>query len=234
MLQLCQVNEMGKTSKKTGGQAHALSKHRIVATAIEILDTRGEGALTFRVLSAQLSTGSGAIYWHVSNKQDLLSAATNHIVARTLAQIATNDAPEDVIRFICRKIFDMLDTHPWVGSQLSRNPGQHAVTLLLEQIGRQIEKLGVHDRDLFNASTAIVNFILGLAGQYAATMSPSHAGTARSASLERIAARWAALDQQLYPFVNSMAAYMSGHDDREQFLAGINLLLTGIKATHKT
>ena len=47
--------------------------------AIEILDAGGEAALTFRTLAARLETGSGAIYWHVANKDELLAAATDDL-----------------------------------------------------------------------------------------------------------------------------------------------------------
>jgi len=58
-------------------RADALSKERIVEAAIEILDASGERALTFRALAAHLATGSGAIYWHVADKNELLAAATD-------------------------------------------------------------------------------------------------------------------------------------------------------------
>ena len=45
---------------------------------------------------------------------------------------------------------------------------------------------------------------------------------------ERCAAQWAQLDPTKYPFVRQVAAQLPGHDDREQFLAGIDLILNGI------
>jgi len=36
------------------------------------------------------------------------------------------------------------------------------------------------------------------------------------------------LDPAAYPFVRQMAAQLAGHDDREQFLAGLDLILAGI------
>src|ERR1700761_2111728 len=63
----------------------ALSKARIVEAAIEILDRDGEGALTFRALAARLATGSGALYWHVANKGDLLAATTSDVITRVMA-----------------------------------------------------------------------------------------------------------------------------------------------------
>jgi hypothetical protein len=43
-----------------------------------------------------------------------------------------------------------------------------------------------------------------------------------------IAAQWAQLDPAEYPFVLQVATQLPEHDDREQFLAGIDLILAGI------
>src|SRR5580704_3246894 len=66
---------MATRAQRAERRADALSKERIVADAIEILDAGGESALTFRALAARLATGSGAIYWHVASKNELLMAA---------------------------------------------------------------------------------------------------------------------------------------------------------------
>jgi hypothetical protein len=42
------------------------------------------------------------------------------------------------------------------------------------------------------------------------------------------AERWAQLDPAEYPFARQVAAQLRVHDDREQFLAGIDLILAGI------
>lgn len=36
------------------------------------------------------------------------------------------------------------------------------------------------------------------------------------------------LDAADYPFVREIAAQLPGHDDREQFLAGVDFILVGI------
>jgi hypothetical protein len=48
--------------------------------------------------------------------------------------------------------------------------------------------------------------------------------------LEREAQRWAALDRQAFPFLTRVAADLAHHDDREQFLTGLDLLLDGLRA----
>ena len=75
-----------------------------------------------------------------------------------------------------------------------------------------------------------MNYVLGLAGQYAAGARLLAGVADRSAFLATIAARWAQLDPAEYPFVHQVATQLPGHDDREQFLAGIDLILAGIGA----
>ncbi|WP_369412102.1 TetR/AcrR family transcriptional regulator [Hephaestia mangrovi] len=212
----------------------ALSKEAIIAAAIEILDGQGEAALTFRALAARLATGSGAIYWHIADKQALLAAATDHIIAGIAVDEIVAKEPRQAIREFALGVFDAIDTHPWVGGQLSRDPWQHAVLRILEAVGGRVQALGVPADAQFNVATAIMSFILGLAGQYALGAGMCEGGIDRATALGEIAARWAQLDPANYPFVRLIAIQLPGHDDREQFLAGIDLLLAGIEPLRDT
>lgn len=209
-------------------RADALSKERIVDAAIEILDTDGERALTFRALTARLATGVGAIYWHVADKDELLAATTDAVVARALGAAVGGAAPREAVRVIALAVFDVIDSHPWVGAQLSQQPWQPAVVRIFERFGSQLHVMGVPERNRFYCASALLNYVSGLAGQYAAAARLAHE-TSRAAYLERIAAQWAQLDPEEYPFVRQVAPQLGGHDDREQFLAGIDLILAGIE-----
>ena len=209
----------------------ALSKERIVEAAIEILDTEGESALTFRALAARLATGSGAIYWHVANKNDLLAAATDDVVARVMIDVVGNAEPRDAIRAIALGVFDAIDAHPWVGAQLAREPWS-AMLQMFEGIGGQIQALGVPEGAQFDSASALANYILGVAGQNAAKARLLPRETDRSAFLATVAARWTQRDPADYPFVHQVATQLREHDDREQFLAGITLIRAGITAVH--
>jgi AcrR family transcriptional regulator len=220
---------MATKTQRTDRRADALSKQRIVEAAIEILDTGGEGGLTFRALSARLATGSGAIYWHVANKSDLLAATTDEVIARVMTGVVRGAEPREAIRAIALGVFDAIDAHPWVGAQLHREPWRSAMLQICESIGGRLPALGVPERALFDTASALVNYILGVAGQNAANARLVPAGTDRSAFLASVAAHWAQLDPAEYPFVRQMATQLREHDDREQFLAGIDLILAGIQ-----
>jgi AcrR family transcriptional regulator len=219
---------MTAKAERAERRADALSKERIVEAAIGILDADGEGALTFRALAARLATGSGAIYWHVASKDELLAAATDDVIATVMTEVAGGADPREAIRAVALGVFDAIDAHPWVGAQLSREPWQSAVQLIFESIGGQLQALGVPERAQFDCASALLNYVLGLAGQYAAAARLLARETDRSAFLATVAARWAQLDPAAYPFMRQVAAQLPGHDDREQFLAGIDLILAGI------
>jgi AcrR family transcriptional regulator len=219
---------MATKAQRAERRADALSKERIVEAAIEILDTDGESALTFRALASRLATGAGAIYWHVASKNDLLAAATDDVIARVTTEVVSGAEPLKAIRAIASGLFDAIDTHPWVGAQLSREPWQSAVLRILESVGEQLQGLGVPERAQFDCASALVNYVLGLAGQYAAAARLLPRETDRTAFLTTVAAQWTQLDPVEYPFMHQVAAQLPEHDDREQFLAGIDLVLAGI------
>ncbi|ASG23109.1 TetR/AcrR family transcriptional regulator [Nitrospirillum viridazoti] len=216
-------------TKRTDRRADALSRERIVEAAIAILDAGGEGALTFRALAARLATGSGAIYWHVADKDALLAAATDHVVTQAMSGVGGGEAdPRAAIRVIALGMFDAIDAHPWVGAQFSRAPWQPAMLRVFEAIGGRVRALGVPEGAWFNAWSALVTYIFGAAGQNAANARLQAPGTDRSAALADIAGGWARLDPADYPFLRQVAPQLAAHDDRDQFLAGIDLILAGI------
>jgi AcrR family transcriptional regulator len=219
------VTSRQRTSRRTD----ALSKERIVEAAIEILDSEGENALTFRVLATRLATGSGAIYWHVANKGELLAATTEHVIARAMTEVADGAEPRAAIHAIALGLFDAIDAHPWVGTQLSREPWREVMLQIFEGIGGQIQALGVPERAQLDCAAALASYILGVAGQNAANARLLPRDTDRTAFLEFVAARWTPRESADYPFVHRMATQLVEHDDREQFLAGIDIFLAGIE-----
>jgi AcrR family transcriptional regulator len=189
--------------------------------------------LTFRALSAHLKTGPGAIYWHVANKSDLLVAATGAVLAGATAAGTAGNTPEDAIRAIALGAFDAIDAHPWVGAQLTRIPSQPAMLQIFERIGQQVQALGVPVTAQFNSASALLNYILGVGQQNAANARAHEPGANRAQLLETMATGWANLDADEYPFTRTVAGQLRDHDDREQFLAGIDLILTGISTLRR-
>jgi AcrR family transcriptional regulator len=219
---------MATRTRNTERREDALSRERIVAAAVELLDVAGESGLTFRALAAHLTTGSGAIYWHVANKGELLTAATDAVLTGALTADAAGDTPEKAIRALARGVFDAIDAHPWVGTQLAAVPAPPAMLRVLERIGQHLHTLGVPGPARFDAATALLNYIVGVGGQNAANARALAPGTNRTEFLADVAAAWESLDAAEFPFLRAAAPRLRDHDDHAQFLAGVDLLLAGI------
>ena len=220
--------------KNSQRREESLTRDRIIEASIELLDQSGESGLTFRALSQRLATGPGAIYWHVNNKEDLLTAACDAIVVRMLDSPLASATPEETIRALALGMFDAIDAHPWVGSALTSALGQSPVVRIVERIGQQVRALEGPAEEEWAAVSALLAYILGVSGQNAA-----NAQLARSRRLERsdfldtISTAWSNLDPDQYPFARSIAGQLRAHDDRVDYLAGIDLILKGIDASRR-
>ena len=222
---------MAKKAHRSHRREESLSRDRIIEASIELLDSSGEGGLTFRALSERLATGPGAIYWHIADKSDLLAAACDAVVARTMNETVVT-TPEATIRDVALGLFDVIDAHPWVGSALTSSPGLSPIVRILERIGRQIRALGVPDRQQWASVGTLMAYILGVSRQNAANGQLARTrGLTRSDFLEAVSTAWSQLDPKEYPFARSVAGQIRGHDDRVDFLAGIDLILSGIKSS---
>ncbi len=223
-----------KQGKKTGGtqrREETLSLDRIVEASIALLDSSGAKGLTFRALSERLATGPGAIYWHIGSKSELLTAACDAIVAQTMNAPVEGKTPTAIIRGLSLAIFDAIDEHPWVGSALARAPGQLPMVRILERIGQQLRALGVAAEDEWPTVSALLSYILGVGGQNAAnTHFAQEQGLDRSNFLDEVSAVWLQFNPDEYPFTRSVAGQLRSHDDRVDFLAGIDLMLRGIES----
>ncbi len=227
---------MAKRAKDLPRRVESLSRERIIEASIELLDASGEEGLTFRALSERLATGPGALYWHIASKSDLLSAACEAMVARTMDETVTTghaSTPEATIRAIALSLFDVIDEHPWVGAALTSAPGLLPIVRILEPLGQQIRALGVPSKQQWAAVGTLMAYILGVSRQNAANGQLARTqGLDRSNFLEAVSTTWLQLDPQKYPFAHSMVGKMRTHDDRVDFLAGIDLILQGIRARH--
>jgi AcrR family transcriptional regulator len=225
---------MATKARSSPRREESLSRERIIEASIELLDNSGKSGLTYRALSERLATGPGAIYLHIANKSDLLTAACDAIIARMLEARVGDATPQAAIRALALGMFDAIDEHPWVGSALTQTPGELPIVRILERIGQQVRALGVNDEEQWTVTGALLNYILGVGGQNAANGQFARArGIDRSEYLGAVAGAWFKLDPKEYPFTRSLAGHLRAHDDRTDFIAGIDLILRGIRSPRR-
>ena len=121
-----------------------------------------------------------------------------------------------------------------MGSVLTSIAGLSPVVRILEVIGQQIRALGVPDEQQWAAVGTLINYILGLSSQNAANGQLARTrGLDRSDFLEAVSTAWSQLDPQEYPFTHSVAPQLRDHDDRVDFVAGVDLILKGIASQRR-
>lgn len=224
------------SARRTAGRRPkdaSLTREAIVAEAIGILDESGEPGLTFRALAERLHSGSGAIHWHVANRDELLDLACDAMFAEVeVTEEPPNGGELDGIRSLALSLFDVLDRHPWIGAHLPRSPALPHKLRVLDRIGGLVRAYGVPAERQFFVTTAVFTYVLGVAAQMtrnAQSVAPEHT---REDWLIEQSARWGELDPATYPFLHAAARDLSEHDDREQFTTGLDLLLAGIQVAY--
>jgi AcrR family transcriptional regulator len=211
------------------------SMEAVLTEAVALLDEAGDGALTFRALSARLGTGVGSIYWYVASKDELLDRATDHAVGEVLVQVekrAGGDDAIDELRDIAVTVFDAIVARPWLGAYFMRNSLLQPNSLrLYELLGQQVLRLDLTPRQRFHAISAIFGFTVGTAADLGQEPPQEvlDGSVGREEYLARFAETWRALDPVEYPYVREIADEFAQHDDAEQFRAGLDLLLAGLR-----
>jgi len=210
------------------------SLEAVLTEAVALLDTSGEQGLTFRALAARLGGGAASIYWYVSSKDELLDRAADHVLADVLAAVEDVGAgdPVDDLRTIALALFDAIVERPWLGAYFMRDTGVQPNGLrLYERLGQQVLRLELTPRESFHAVSAVVGFVVGTAADMG--QQPPEAVLSgevdRDAYLARYAAQWRALDADEFPFIHHVVDEFAGHDDAEQFRAGLDLILAGLR-----
>lgn len=207
----------------------------VVSEAVALLDEAGEPALTFRALAARLGGGVASIYWYVSSKDELLDRASDHVLAGVLTDTERFTRAKDPIkdlRSIAVTLFDVLADRPWLGAYFMRNSDiQPNAMALYERIGEQVMRLELTKRQSFHAVSAIIGYVVGIAadlGQEPPEEFLRGEGD-RDEFITRAADQWRALDPEAFPFIHHVVDEFATHDDAEQFRAGLDLLLAGLR-----
>lgn len=207
----------------------------VLTEAVALLDVAGEPALTFRALAARLGGGVGSIYWYVESKDELLDRAADHVLADVLEdteKFVDDPDPIAALRGIGRTLYDAAVDRPWLGRYFMRNTEFQPNSLrLYERVGGQVLRLHLKPRESFHAASAVVGFVVGLAADMGQEPPEEVVSGAldRGQFMKRVVDQWRGLDPAEYPFLHTIIDEFEGHDDADQFRAGFDLLLDGLR-----
>lgn len=207
----------------------------VLTAAVALLDEAGEQALTLRALAARLGTGVGSIYWYVSGKDELLDRSIDHVLGGVLTVLEGRTRvgdPIEELRMMAVTLFDAIVDRPWLGAHFMRDIAARGNALrIYEQLGRQTLRLDLTPRQRFHAVSAVVGVVVGSAADLGQEPPPEvlDGSVGRMEFLGRYAQMWRELDAEAFPFMHEIVDEFDGHDDKEQFLAALELTLTGLR-----
>lgn len=139
-----------------------LSRERIVAIAVELLDAQGIDGLTMRRLADRLGSGVMSLYWHVDNKEDVFDLALDSVLEHR-GSPETGESPDwrgDIVHMLEDWRARML-RHPWSASLLPRRALGPNILSRLEMLSKTLSRAGVADANLNAAIWSLWNYVMG-------------------------------------------------------------------------
>lgn len=110
-----------------------LSRERIVEAALALVDTEGLQALSTRRLAAELGVSGPSLYNHFTNKDEILDAVADTVVAQVdLSMFGTCDWRVALRRW-GRSYRAALAAHPNIVPYLAQGPGRRPASLRLAE-----------------------------------------------------------------------------------------------------
>ncbi len=210
-------------------KAPGLSRERIVAAALELLDAEGLGALSMRSLGKRLDAGATSMYRHVANKDELIELVVDEVYGEVA--VPEPDGPwRDGVRAAAASLRAMALRHPWVAGVL----GQVGLAYLgpnLAGVAARMQALfasaGLGGLEAQQAMGAMTSYVTGTVTSEAAWL----ALVARSGRTER---ELVADLQATQAHLNETPAAREYSDPaafrEDGFAFGLELILDGLEA----
>ncbi|TXK40987.1 TetR family transcriptional regulator [Nonomuraea sp. C10] len=208
-----------------------LTRQAVVERAMKIAATDGLQAVTIRRLAADLGVTPTALYWHVKNKDELLSALADHLLAALVAEVDPGRPWQQRLRALVTALVEQTRAHPYLAALLpvidkgtaeAYHRATDTVIGLLTEAGFTLPQADQVATYLLMGATAMVSCQPGGAGgdeEEAAELSRR-----QRLDLERLPPR-------RYPHLAAFAATLTGPPDLDAYYSfGVDLLLSAVEA----
>jgi AcrR family transcriptional regulator len=142
--------------------AKGLSRESILAAAIELVDAEGIEGLTMRSLGSALGVQAMSLYRYVANKDDLLDAVQEALVAQ-MHPIDPGLSWWDALEAIARELRTMLARHPRAIPLFVRPAASERAFAALGQVIEILVAAGFDELDALRGVQSLLAFVVGQA-----------------------------------------------------------------------
>ncbi|GAA3654507.1 TetR/AcrR family transcriptional regulator [Nocardioides ginsengisoli] len=203
----------------------ALGREAILAAATEL--AASGAAITFRGLGSALGADPTAIYRRFRDKDELMAALLDGLIAASLDGV-DRDAPwRDQLRSGAVSTIDIFAAHPQVGAEATAistgGPGELAV---IDWILSQLDRAGLDRQQVVRCYAAYSSYVLAAAATMSQQQLKENEGVPPSSWVGDLRA----VDPTRHPALSSVLPELLVLTPREVFLEGIDVLLDSFEA----
>lgn len=154
---------MEQTRRRTRGMRAGLTREQIVEAALRTLADRGLDGLSLRAVAAELGVAPNAIYSHLADKDALIDAVLDSVLAAVPDPTARD--PRRALTAIMTDTYDVLvGQGSLVGAYLtrqgSRGPEAQRLGLIMDQC---FERLGIEGPRAASGRRSLIVYTIGYA-----------------------------------------------------------------------
>lgn len=190
-----------------------LNRETIIDTALQLLDDYGLADMTMRRVATTLGVAPGALYWHIANKQALIAAIAEAIVAPI-----DGDSPTALALDLRWCLLAHRDGAEVTSAGLSQ-PGNATWERLVDRFVAAVRATSsAPEEELLTGAHAIIYLVLG-----SATMEQ-----ARTQLAEATGASEAADTEPVDGMTESQDARV--HEGADDLLRGVGIIISGLGA----
>lgn len=203
-----------------------LSERRIAQVALDLVDVEGVEGLSMRKLAQRLGTSPMSMYTYFADRDAVLEAVTQLVLAEVDMPPDDVDWRETVSR-IMRSVREVGLRHPHATPLIARFPPRTLDALAFVEAGfRALRRAGFDDRSAARCYRALVVYSLGSFDVERNDYFGMHpAGRPADGSMD-----FPTVERHL-PLLAEVGPELAGQDDAAEFEYGLNLLLTGFATT---
>lgn len=234
----------GRRERGKRGPRPGLSADAIVEAAIRVADTEGLEAISMARVAAELGFTTMSLYRYVASKDELLQLMFNASAFGAESLVLEGDDWRSRVRSWAVIQREMLDRHPWITQMPMPAPPLAPNSLhFVERALEAMDGTGLADSEKLRAIGLLSSYTLSEA-RFANDAARAAAAAAKAAAdsgsseapappLTYEAMLRALVDEQTFPNLYRIAWSPSPADpwsEREEFLAGVDLILDGVQA----
>jgi AcrR family transcriptional regulator len=204
---------------------HRLTPSIVLDTYVALADGAST-PVTLAALGAHLGVDTSAVYRHFADKDALLAAAADHVLAPVTERLPTTTW-DATVRTICTRLRRQLLRYPTLAAQVRSGPPLHPNEFrLTEALLRTLTDAGFPDEQAALAYHAIIELTVGSVALDAEIAAQST--SARRATYRRWQRVYADLDGDEFPTATRIAQslYAGSADDRFDY--ALAALLAGL------